>query len=185
MKSIWEDRLVELEEMLTNGTTLEEAGNYYNVSRERIRQIVKKYMPYLEKKDFGAGKRVVTRLAKRKEDIKKRYNRLSYQNLSDLERAQAAFFTRKRQNAKWGKWDWELDMSDFEWPTHCPVLGIELDWFSDKTVENSPSIDRLDSNKGYVKGNVCIMSWRANRIKNDGTKEEHQLIVDFLSSKGL
>jgi len=57
---------------------------------------------------------------------------------------------------------------------------MELDWFTDKVKENSPSLDRIDSKKGYVPGNVMIMSWRANRIKNDGTAAEHKKIAEFL-----
>lgn len=185
MKSIWEDRLVEIEKLLTAGTTLEEVGIIYGVSRQRIKQVVVKHLPYLEKQDYGAGKRVIIRSTKRKEEIQTRYNRQTYQNLTDLERAQSAFFTRKRQNAKWGKWGWELNMSDLIWPEYCPVLGIKLNWFAEKTEEASPSIDRLDSSKGYIKDNVVIMSWRANRIKNDGTGEEHQKIASFLLAHGV
>jgi hypothetical protein len=31
-----------------------------------------------------------------------------------------------------------------------------------------------------VKGNVEVMSWRANRIKNNGTPEEHRKIANYL-----
>jgi len=64
----------------------------------------------------------------------------------------------------------------------CPVLGIELmvgkeDWF-----DNSPSIDRIDSNKGYTLDNVIVISGRANRIKNNATVEELELILQWLKT---
>lgn len=77
--------------------------------------------------------------------------------------------------------EWTVEFGELEFPSHCPVLGIELDYFAERTQENSPSFDRVDSSKGYVKGNVIVCSWRANRIKNDGTAEEHRKIYEFLS----
>ena len=78
--------------------------------------------------------------------------------------------------------EFSIDFGDVLFPTHCPVLGIELDYFASGREENSPSFDRIDPKKGYVKGNVAIISLRANRIKNDGTAEEHQKIADFINS---
>jgi hypothetical protein len=90
-------------------------------------------------------------------------------------------FKNKQQAAKYGKHEWNLVFNDLEWPLVCPILGLELDYFCSVRTENSVSFDRIDNEKGYVKGNVVVMSWRANRIKNDGTAEEHQKIADFLT----
>ena len=54
---------------------------------------------------------------------------------------------------------------------HCPILGIKLiigsqDWF------NSPSLDRIDNNKGYTKDNVIMVSHMANSIKNQATPDQ-------------
>jgi len=38
--------------------------------------------------------------------------------------------------------------------------------------DNSATIDRIDNGLGYVKDNVLIVSWRANRLKSDGTAED-------------
>lgn len=63
--------------------------------------------------------------------------------------------------------------------SHCPYLGIELHWqvqrglgVTNKVFPNSPSLDRIDSSKGYIKGNVVIVSHRANSIKRDATEVE-------------
>ena len=95
-------------------------------------------------------------------------------------------FTRKKQNCKREDTLFEVNMEDLEWPTHCPVLGIELDWLGlngDWRTDASPSFDKIDPKKGYTKGNVMIISWRANRIKNDGNAEEHRKIAAYIDNK--
>jgi hypothetical protein len=62
----------------------------------------------------------------------------------------------------------------------CPVLCLELDWTTAVRKESSPTLDRLDNALGYVKGNILVMSWRANRLKSDGTADELQRIADFV-----
>lgn len=56
-------------------------------------------------------------------------------------------------------------------PIYCPVLGIKL-VPGGQIKDHSPSLDRIDNTKGYVKGNVHVISDRANRLKSDGTPEE-------------
>lgn len=90
-------------------------------------------------------------------------------------------FRQKKANNR--QYEWLIDFGDLEFPAHCPVLGIELDYFTDTKQENSMSFDRIDNSKGYVKGNVLVCSWRANRIKNDGTPEEHKKIYEFFTKE--
>lgn len=65
-----------------------------------------------------------------------------------------------------------LEIPDIAVPTHCPVLGIELKIVEGGRTDASPSIDRIIPKLGYVKGNIVVVSWRANRIKNDSTPTE-------------
>ncbi len=67
---------------------------------------------------------------------------------------------------------------------HCPVFGIPLDWScmrsnEAKPLPNSPSIDRIDPERGYVKGNIKIISFRANQIKSDGSPSELKLVAAY------
>mgnify|MGYP003652898977 CR=1 FL=1 len=59
-----------------------------------------------------------------------------------------------------------------EYPKVCPVLGVKLDWGMNGRQPNSPSLDRINPNKGYVKGNVMMMSDLANKMKNNATSEQ-------------
>ena len=81
------------------------------------------------------------------------------------------YMARSRAKARGIDFDFEID--DIEWPDKCPVFGIDLDYFvTDKASPNSPSLDRTDSSKGYVRGNVRVISWRANVLKKDATTTE-------------
>lgn len=71
-------------------------------------------------------------------------------------------------------------------PTHCPILGIELDWnaplVGHHPPQNSVSLDRIDSTKGYIPGNVCWVSYKGNRLKGDGTIEDFQRVIQYMKS---
>jgi len=78
----------------------------------------------------------------------------------------------------------DISVGDLEWPTRCPALGIELHYRSESSptirTDASPSLDRLDPNKGYVKGNVRVISWRANKIKTDANADEIMAVAKWL-----
>ena len=77
---------------------------------------------------------------------------------------------------------YDLTVEDLTWPTHCPVLGIELFYGraeGDGQRQNSATLDRRDNSKGYVKGNVFVISHRANRIKSDATAAELEAVAKY------
>lgn len=86
-----------------------------------------------------------------------------------------------RRRAKQKNMEFSITPDDVKMPEFCPILGIRLESaFGGKALDNSPSLDRIDSNLGYVPGNVWIISFRANTIKNNATVEELQKLVDVL-----
>lgn len=62
----------------------------------------------------------------------------------------------------------------------CPVFGFNLEFNDAGFRETSPSIDRIDSDKGYTKDNIQIISWKANRLKAYATVEDLEILVAFL-----
>lgn len=78
-----------------------------------------------------------------------------------------------------------LQPSDIVIPSHCPILGIPLkrNLGGHGPKDDSPSLDRTNPKLGYVPGNVVVVSHRANRIKNDGTAEEHELVAKWIRSQ--
>ena len=78
----------------------------------------------------------------------------------------------------------DLTEADIVVPDRCPVLGIELEIGTWGHTDFSPSLDRFVSSLGYVRGNVAIISNRANRLKADGDLAEHELLVQWMRSLG-
>ena len=62
----------------------------------------------------------------------------------------------------------------------CPIFGMKLEFNSAGFRENSPSIDRIDSTKGYTPDNIQIISWKANRIKGYATVQELEMLLAYL-----
>lgn len=70
----------------------------------------------------------------------------------------------------------EITEEDFTIPSECPLLEIPLFPGEGKVCDNSPTLDRKIPELGYVKGNVWVISFRANMIKNSSSFDEFQLI---------
>ncbi len=82
---------------------------------------------------------------------------------------------RAKHNAKAKNVEFNLEIEDIIIPDKCPYLEIPLKNNVGKTktgLKDSYSIDRIDSTKGYVKGNIQIISRLANTMKNEASLEE-------------
>ena len=76
-----------------------------------------------------------------------------------------------------------LKIEDIVIPEFCPILGIRLERGagSHGAKDTSPTLDRIIPKRGYVKGNVHVISRRANMIKSCGTLTEHLAIAYWLA----
>ncbi len=70
-----------------------------------------------------------------------------------------------------------LEIADLVTPELCPVLGVP---FIEGDSDYTTSLDKLDPKKGYVKGNVQVITNKANRLKNNGTLDELKKVVAYL-----
>jgi hypothetical protein len=82
-----------------------------------------------------------------------------------------------KSRAKKNNIPFNLDLEDMKIPDECPVLKIPLYREAIKggkrgPKQNSPSIDRIDNTKGYIKENIQVISHRANTMKGSATPEE-------------
>ena len=77
----------------------------------------------------------------------------------------------------------DLEEDDFEIPTHCPVFGMEMKPGVGKMSDISPSLDKIVPSVGYVKGNVAVISWKANRLKSNAAPKEIRRLADWMESQ--
>jgi hypothetical protein len=75
----------------------------------------------------------------------------------------------------------DIVVSDIKIPTYCPALGIPLVAAAENNAPtpNSPSLDRIKPELGYVKGNIIVVSLKANQIKSNATLEEILKVYEF------
>ena len=147
--------------------TIEEFGRHANSSRRFVcYECYDKITPIQQKqRDFETKER------HKQSDFlskKRHYNRKSIM-------CRAA-----KENAKKKKVPFAIIKEDIIIPEYCPILNIRLKKGEGKRCDNSPSLDRIIPEKGYVKGNVAIISWRANSIKNCGSALEHMKISKYI-----
>lgn len=89
------------------------------------------------------------------------------------------WLSQAKARAKRNGLEFNLTLDDLIVPELCPVFGIPL-IFSDRVTDNTPTIDRVDSSRGYTQDNIQIISSRANRLKNNATLTELTQLVEYV-----
>jgi hypothetical protein len=77
--------------------------------------------------------------------------------------------------------EFNLTLEDIVIPDMCPILLQPIVQGNKDNYKFSPSVDRIDNTKGYIKGNVQIISMKANTIKNSATIEELILFAEWVN----
>lgn len=70
-------------------------------------------------------------------------------------------------------------------PTLCPILGTEISFAygqGQRPRESVASFDQIVAGKGYVPGNVQIISMLANQMKSNATREQLALFARWVLS---
>jgi len=92
-------------------------------------------------------------------------------------------FDASKNRAKRKGIEHTISLEDIFIPTHCPLLGIALKKVAVHATGESPSLDRIDNSKGYIPGNVWVISNKANTMKGSATLEDLELLIDNLRKK--
>lgn len=130
--------------------------------------------------------------------VKKEYDRIRYQNNKEIikkkqkeyyyndinkqrliEQRYRATHTERyllnscKYRAKRRNIEFTINEEDITIPSHCPYLGIELTNIRGSgRLRSNPSIDRIDNSRGYIKGNIRVVSNLANIMKQNVTEEQ-------------
>ena len=149
---------------------------YINNSLQDIKIILRKHPIFSRCRD--------TSLPKRIDELRKYYNipckfpENSY--LTESDRIKGYIIRNSKFMAKRRGIYFNLTYHDFEIPKYCPILGIKLKYLSesDGNSFDHATLDRIDNSKGYIKGNVIVISRLANAMKNAANFNQLQSFCD-------
>lgn len=86
------------------------------------------------------------------------------------------FHSAKRRAAKLNL-PFDLVLSDIVIPDTCPILGIPIVPAKHSITLNSATLDKIIPSRGYVRGNVWVISHKANKMKSNHTIETLELFL--------
>ena len=85
---------------------------------------------------------------------------------------------RAKRRAKEKNLEFNLEVQDIIIPEKCPVFNVPF--IISRNNEYSPSLDRIDNSKGYIKENIQVISRKANTIKSNATYYEIMQVAKYM-----
>lgn len=79
--------------------------------------------------------------------------------------------------------EFSITVDDYDIPSLCPVLNIPIFRIRGKQTDNSPALDRIDNSKGYIPGNVRVISHKANRMKSNLTIDILEKLLRYMKGE--
>lgn len=164
----------------------EQMRQYRQNNKEFLKE---KRIQYLQNNKHSLKEKSIQYRQKNKEVIKERQKQY-YQNNKDSLKEKKIQYRRNnlektilrsaKNRAKKKNLPFNLREEDIVVPSICPILGIPLETGNGKGLQsNSPSLDRIIPEKGYVKGNIIVISNKANMMKYNATPEEMIKMGEF------
>lgn len=89
-------------------------------------------------------------------------------------------WSKYKSRAKIDGREFSIKREDFVIPEFCPAIGLRLDW---SDLNHTPVMDRIDNDKGYISGNIAIVSAKANTIKRNLSVAQLKQMGDFYASR--
>ena len=85
---------------------------------------------------------------------------------------EAGMWRAAKRRARIKGLEFNIEVSDIIIPEVCPILEVPLVLGTKGNYEYTPSLDRIDNSKGYIKGNIMVISKKANSMKNSASLQE-------------
>lgn len=140
-----------------------------------------KLSSYCKECQKGVAKEIANRLvvAKRQAEVREMMEERSPEG--DVWLAKKLLAAAKAR-AKYQGIEFSLTLEDIHIPHVCPALGIPLQKGKGSLHAGSPTLDRIDNTKGYVKGNVHVISSKANTMKSNATIQEMRQLLEWMET---
>lgn len=139
----------------------------------------KEYMQEYYKNNKDKWKVDTEEKKKRRSVLQKEYSTRHKKRCRDREHIwiennyERVLYNQAKRSSKPRGLSFSLGIEDILIPTLCPYLEIPLTKTQGKgIIWSNASIDRIDNTKGYIKGNIQIISRLANSMKQQASKEE-------------
>jgi hypothetical protein len=126
---------------------------------------------------------------------KKRYREANRDKVREAERLRQSakrgrdpvyqLYYGAKSRANKSELEFDIELSDITIPERCPILDVLLfgNHLGKRPNINSPSLDRVDNDKGYVKGNVRVISYVANRYKSNLSKDSIDRLYRYVNGE--
>lgn len=128
----------------------------------------KECMTAYRKRNAEKAKKYAKKYREGNRDIVNKKKREAYKNLEVRQK----LLSQCRNRALRKGIPFNLDIEDIIIPDICPLLEVNFILGTKGNYEYTYSLDRIENDKGYIKGNVQVISKKANSMKNNATKEE-------------
>jgi hypothetical protein len=149
---------------------------YYQENKERIKQRNKEWVKNNKEKHNAATKARYERVKNTPEFQEySKERKLSYRQACP---ERVLYLSAKNRAKKLGL-PFDIELEDIVIPELCPYFQTPISRLVGKgKVDTNPSVDRIDSSKGYIKGNVQVISLLANRMKQNASIEQMVMFAE-------
>ena len=160
---------------------------YINNTNDEIVNILKNHSLFIRKKLSASRIIEIRNFYKLEHKMYERVYESEYDRIRGYIIRNSKFMARRRGI------HFDLKYTDFEIPEYCPILNIKLTYLNESNGNHfsHSSLDRIDNSKGYIKGNVIVISRLANAMKNEANFEQLELfsenilkLINFYKNQG-